>query len=169
MGIAAPGNAQERPRVVHVFVALADNEHQGIVPVPKALGNGDDPARNLYWGPAFGLRTYFRNATEWKEVLHSSNPTSSALERAVFYCVNGNVVLIADAYRGREIGQGINDFFTAAAGSFKETPIQFRTASGKEVEAASKADLAVYVGHDGFWILPWQRHSQTALRASGKR
>ena len=30
--------AQEAPRVVHVIVALADNEHQGIVPVPKALG-----------------------------------------------------------------------------------------------------------------------------------
>lgn len=30
-------------RTIHVFVALCDNEHQGIVPVPEIFGNGDDP------------------------------------------------------------------------------------------------------------------------------
>jgi hypothetical protein len=40
--------AQPKIRVVHVFVALADNAHQGIVPVPARLGNGDDAAANLY-------------------------------------------------------------------------------------------------------------------------
>ncbi|HEX6730669.1 MAG TPA: hypothetical protein VF074_11680, partial [Pyrinomonadaceae bacterium] len=40
--------------VIHVFVALADNVNQGIVPVPPSLGNGDNPATNLYWGAAFG-------------------------------------------------------------------------------------------------------------------
>jgi hypothetical protein len=44
--------AQKVARLVHVFVALADNAHQGIVPLPKALGNGDDPGRNPYWGAA---------------------------------------------------------------------------------------------------------------------
>jgi hypothetical protein len=37
-------------RTVHVFVALADNQHQGIVPVAAILGNGEDPQHNLYWG-----------------------------------------------------------------------------------------------------------------------
>jgi hypothetical protein len=41
--------AQTKLRVVHVFVALADNQHQGIIPVPAVLGNGVDPVRNLYW------------------------------------------------------------------------------------------------------------------------
>jgi hypothetical protein len=36
------------PLSVHVLVALCDNEHQGIVPVPKKLGNGSDIAGNLY-------------------------------------------------------------------------------------------------------------------------
>ncbi|RYD88183.1 MAG: hypothetical protein EOP54_27665 [Sphingobacteriales bacterium] len=27
-------------KVIHVFVALCDNKYQGIVPVPKAIGNG---------------------------------------------------------------------------------------------------------------------------------
>jgi hypothetical protein len=56
--------------VAHVFVALADNAHQGIVPVPAVLGNGDDPERNLYWGAAFGVRTFFKKSAEWKEVAH---------------------------------------------------------------------------------------------------
>lgn len=40
---------QNSTRIVHVLVALCDNEHQGIVPVPARLGNGEDPERNLYW------------------------------------------------------------------------------------------------------------------------
>ncbi len=50
---------------VHVFVALADNEHQGIVPVPARLGNGDDPDHNLYWGSAYGVKTFFARSVEW--------------------------------------------------------------------------------------------------------
>lgn len=41
----------QSPRIIHVFVALADNVNQGIVPVPAKLGNGEDPVHNLYWGP----------------------------------------------------------------------------------------------------------------------
>lgn len=41
-------------KTIGVFVALADNASQGIVPVPAAIGNGDDPERNLYWGTAGG-------------------------------------------------------------------------------------------------------------------
>src|SRR5260370_8796402 len=38
--------AQTSSRIVHVFVALADNQHQGIVPVPAALGNERHPQGN---------------------------------------------------------------------------------------------------------------------------
>src|SRR5207249_7887936 len=38
--LAAPSVSRASFRVVHVFVALADNQHQGIIPVPPALGNG---------------------------------------------------------------------------------------------------------------------------------
>jgi hypothetical protein len=43
---------QTKPRQIHVFVPLADNQHQRIVPVPATLGNRDDLARNLYWRKA---------------------------------------------------------------------------------------------------------------------
>ncbi len=53
--LCTPLQAQDEHavRTIHVFVALADNQNQGIVPVPAALGNGEDPERNLYWGSAF--------------------------------------------------------------------------------------------------------------------
>ena len=50
--------------VIHVFVALADNVNQGIVSVSASLGNGDNPASNLYWGAAFGIKTSSRRRTK---------------------------------------------------------------------------------------------------------
>jgi len=35
-------------KTIHVFVALCDNEFQGIVPVPESLGNGKKYQTNLY-------------------------------------------------------------------------------------------------------------------------
>src|ERR1700722_7703404 len=53
-------------RVAHVLVALADNRYQGIVPVPAAIGNGDDLIHNLYWGAGYGLKTFFRRSADWE-------------------------------------------------------------------------------------------------------
>src|SRR5262245_46059051 len=52
-------------QAIHIFVALCDNKYQGIVPVPAAIGNGQDPDNNLYWGCGFGIRTYFKKSSEW--------------------------------------------------------------------------------------------------------
>jgi hypothetical protein len=162
----ATAHAPEGPRIVHVFVALADNEHQGIVPVPKTLGNGDDATHNLYWGAAFGVRTYFRQAPEWKEVAHTQNPAPAVLERSVFYDAKTNAVMVADAYRGREIKQAIHDFFAASAGGFPEATSRIPAAGG-DLEVSGAPELVVYVGHDGLMDFALERNypSQTA----GKR
>ena len=65
-GFAPVLMAQTQPRTVHVFVALADNKNQGIVPVAAILGNGDVPAHNLYWGSAYGYRTFFSRNADWQ-------------------------------------------------------------------------------------------------------
>src|SRR5262249_18687883 len=58
--------AQSSPtRTIHVFVALADNQNQGIVPVPARLGNGLDATHNLYWGAAAGVKTFFARSPDW--------------------------------------------------------------------------------------------------------
>ncbi|MDR2238683.1 MAG: hypothetical protein LBE92_21425 [Chryseobacterium sp.] len=60
-------NFDEKTKTIHVLVALCDNKYQGIVPVPEKIGNGQDPDQNLYWGAAYGVRTYFKKSKEWKD------------------------------------------------------------------------------------------------------
>src|SRR5215469_12308700 len=111
-GVAA---GQSRPRTVHVFVALADNQHQGIVPVAASLGNGEDAQRNLYWGSAYGVRTFFSRSPEWQRLSCGGKPKDAVLERCLFKYRASSVYLIADAYRGIEIKQAIVDFLGSAA------------------------------------------------------
>src|ERR1041385_8951207 len=143
-------SAQQPPKVVHVFVALADNENQGIVPVPARLGNGEDPERNLYWGAAGGMKTYFRRSAEWTLLQVAQKPKPEVLERCVFKHKTKNVYLVADAYRGREIRQSILDFLVAAAGDGTETVSIPSSSNPVTITARGGANLAVYIGHDGF-------------------
>jgi hypothetical protein len=157
LGWTSGALGQNPPRFVHVFVALADNAHQGIVPVPAALGNGEDPARNLYWGAAFGVRTYFRRAGEWKEVAVVENPSPYVLERSVFVHPASGTYLVADAYRGQEIKQAIENFFWAAAGQDGGIgEIKPRDGS-KRIQFPAQPDLVAYVGHDGLMDFQLER------------
>lgn len=140
--------------VIHVFVALADNVNQGIVPVSARLGNGDNAGTNLYWGAAFGVRTFFSRNKDWELVSVKSNPSASILERCVFKHRREAVILVADAYRGKEIWQTTVDFLEAAAGKPGEKlqvgAVQFYT--------AGSADLVAYVGHNGLMDFKLQSH-----------
>src|SRR5882757_8911186 len=91
--------------VIHVFVALCDNVNQGIVPVSASLGNGDNPKTNLYWRAGFGVKTFFLRNKDWELVNETNNPAPSILERLMFRHKATNTMLVADAYRGREIAQ----------------------------------------------------------------
>jgi hypothetical protein len=141
---------QASTRVVHVFVALADNQHQGIVPVPVALGNGRDPQRNLYWGAAYGVKTYFKAGKDWQLVWSGRASKDAILERCVFKSVKDDVFLIADAYEGSQIKSAVTDFLSAAAGITKENFSVKINASEIALAIAGAADLIVYVGHDAF-------------------
>jgi hypothetical protein len=112
-----------------VFVALADNARQGIVPVPAKLGNGDDPTNNLYWGAAYGVKTYFKRHAAWAALPSAGALPPHVLDRVVFEHRATKTVLTADAYRGIAIKNAVEDFLAAAAGA--------------------DVELAVYVGHDG--------------------
>src|SRR5689334_5354147 len=70
--------------VIHVFVALADNVNQGIVPVSATLGNGDNATTNLYWGAAFGVRTFFTKNKDWELISVTSSPSATIIERCIF-------------------------------------------------------------------------------------
>jgi hypothetical protein len=136
-------------RTVHVFVALADNEHQGIVPVSAKLGNGEDAEHNLYWGSAYGVKTFFSHSPDWEWVRCSEKPQSGILERCFFKHRSASLYLIADAYRGIEIEQAILDFFDSAAGTGEQT-LTVSAGSGElKLPVRGGANLVAYVGHDG--------------------
>jgi hypothetical protein len=136
------------PRTVHVFVALADNEHQGIIPVPASLGNGLDLVRNLYWGAGAGVKTFFARSSEWELLSCWEKPKIEVLERCVFKHRHADVYLVADAYRGDEIRQAIIDFFDAAAGANPEK-ITLSTVPAATFAVRGASNLVAYVGHDG--------------------
>jgi len=141
--------SQNQPiRTVHIFVALADNEHQGIVPVPARLGNGLDPDHNLYWGAAAGVRTFFARSSDWALLSCRQKPKPEVLERCIFKHRRAEVYLVADAYRGDEIRQAILDFFDAAAGASPEQII-LPGASVATLTVRGGSNLVAYVGHNG--------------------
>jgi hypothetical protein len=143
-------SAQDTARVIHVFVALADNQHQGIVPVPAKLGNGEDPAGNLYWGAAYGVKTFFRLSADWELISSGRGPKAAILERCVFKHRKDSVYLVADAYEGSKIREAVSDFLSAAAGLNQESVPVKGLASRSSVMAGGASDLVAYVGHDAF-------------------
>ncbi len=147
---AAHSQPQNPPkRTIHVFVSLADNQNQGIVPVPARLGNGLDPARNLYWGAAAGVKTFFVRSADWVLLNCGKEPNPEVLERCVFKHHKDEVYLVADAYRGSEIRQAILDFFEAAAGASTETITLPVGSHAIALTVRGGSDLVAYVGHDG--------------------
>lgn len=140
------GQAFSQTRVVHVFVALCDNESQGIVPVPSKIGNGNDPANNLYWGCAYGMRTYFQRSALWETVVVEKNVSDVILERAIFKHISGEIILVADAYRGTAMRQCLSDFFDSMAGRRKENITYDK--GQKRIDVMNNS-LSVFIGHDG--------------------
>lgn len=135
-----------QPRTIHVMVALCDNAHQGIVPVPSHLGNGKDPAHNLYWGAAYGVKSFFKKSTSGWILLETSQPKEPGiLERVLYKHASKDVYLLADAYDGEQIKLCIENFLKAANGQHP-IGIPHNTTS---LAFGGGADLLAYVGHDG--------------------
>lgn len=128
--------AAGRPLVAHVIVCLADNRHQGIVPVKPRLGNGQDPKNNLYWGALYGVKTHMLKAG-WKRVADKTPLEKGMLDRIVLHKkikrgeVEVGARVVAEAWDGREIKKATVRFLQMAAGP------------------AGSAHVVVYVGHDG--------------------
>lgn len=133
-----------KTKTIHIFVALCDNRFQGIVPVPEMIGNGQDPDNNLYWGCAFGVRTYFRKSNEWK-LLKTQKVDSVRLERLIFKHTTKSYYLVADAYDGQHIKQCTKDFLNSSAGLLNDT-LHINDAI---IGIAGNSKLVAYIGHDG--------------------
>ena len=142
---APPTAPQKSVTTVHVFVALCDNEHQGIVPVSAALGDGHDPANNLYWGAMYGVRSFLARAQTWTLVTEGGGPQPHILKRAVFRHTTHQAFLVADAYLGARIKAAVTDFLVAAAGGHRRV----HTHGDNVLGLGGSADMVAYVGHNG--------------------
>lgn len=139
-------HAFSQTKTVHVYVSLCDNVNQGIVPVPSQLGNGQSPKSNLYWGAAYGLKSYFKYKTkEWTFVKNIETTDSNILERVLFKHTKNDVYMLADAYNGAEIKQCIEDFVSSAHYQRKDS-IKMNESW---IKFGGQADLVLYIGHNG--------------------
>ncbi len=142
--------------VAHVVVALCDNRFQGIVPVPQHLGDGQDPCNNLYWGAAYGVRTYLARRAGWRLVAGLSSPQKKILERIVLHAKierfgrAQDVYIVADAWDGSEIKASIGRFLEMAAGRAAES-VEVRRGSDQTLTlpAGGAAHVVAFVGHNG--------------------
>jgi hypothetical protein len=131
--IVLPACAAATPNThIYVVVSLVDNVSQGIVPVPAKIGNGDDPRNNLYWGAAYGVKTFLSKADGWRQLGCEKDISDTILERCQF-AWKDKLTVTADAYRGSRIDQAMLDFMQQAA-----TPPN-----------ATKREMVVFIGHDG--------------------
>ena len=133
-------------KTIHIFVALCDNEFQGIAPVPEKIGNGKDPAHNLYWGCGYGVKSFFKyKSPEWKLVKTITAKDTMILERVLFKHISKDVYLLADAYDGEQIKPCIQNFLKASNGQDIET-IKYDSI---QLQFGGGSDLLSFVGHDG--------------------
>ena len=172
-GRPAAATGRRQYRSVHVFVALCDNRHQGIVPVPKALGNGQDAAGNLYWGALYGVKTFFRRSPHWQvvpagEVAVARDEDASVLETAVFVSAapGAKTYVLAEAFDGARMDVALRRFFAAAAGRLSRVVVWDRPGGRSVILAGGSADLVCFVGHNGLMDTQLDR---LPSRATGAR
>lgn len=167
IAVAKPQIAKNKQyKIVHVFVALCDNEYQGIVKVPPKIGNGKDPENNLYWGCDLGTKTFIKKHKDWQLAQTLSNPKENVLERCIFKHKTKDVLLVADAYDGEFIKLCTTDFLQSCSGNLTDFFVM-----GKDTMASGgQADLLAYIGHDGLMefsieekILPKNNQTRSAI------
>ncbi len=138
-------------KVIHVFVALCDNATQGIQPVGKAIGDGNKPDANLYWGCSDGMQRYFAKSKLWNKLEthkpQSSDKTSPIMRRIIFQHKRTGSLLVADAYQGKYIKQCITNYLNASSGSYRAV-VEVKSLKRK-LQVGAGADLTAYIGHNG--------------------
>jgi hypothetical protein len=157
--------AAEKPLVATVYVALCDNDHQGIAPVKnKKICRGDDPDNNLYWASSGGLFGHMRTR-HWKRLSVEDNPTPDIAVKAVWtkrFIASGllskmgikgpiEVIVVGLAYRGDRIRQTMVDYLKAVNQDNAET---LTLPDGRTVEAYGKSHVVGWIGHDYFMDEP---------------
>jgi hypothetical protein len=153
--------ASGRPLVATIFVALCDNDTQGIVKVKnRRICLGDDPDHNLYWATAGGLAAVLRSAgwqrvsidyfaqgdlavkAIWRKRLA---PGGALRARAILSRFDAYIVGLG--YRGSEIRKAMTDYLQAV----NRDDERLESAADVRLSAGGASQLVGYIGHDYFY------------------
>lgn len=144
--ISLAGYLSAKTIKIQIITVLCDNKYQGIVPVPKGIGNGQEAKNNLYWGAGYGVKTYFTKSKDWKKITFTSVKENFILDDFLIqHNLIDSVFLYASAYDGRNMKEGIEDLFLFAAGK-KYLNLKVNNLN---IQFGSGADLIIFVGHNG--------------------
>lgn len=150
-----------RPLVATLYVALCDNDSQGIVPVKnRRVCRGDDPDRNLYWAAAGGLAATLKQA-KWQRVSLTYFAEGDLAVKAVWrktfspggaLRVRGvrepfHIFIIGRGYRGDHIRQAMMDYLDAVNRDGKMD----EEVGGWRLKAGGASHVVGYIGHDYFY------------------
>lgn len=146
-----------KPIVVHVIVALCDNAHQGIVRVSESLGNGQNVNTNLYWGAMYGFRSFLTNPNQanFKVVSCQDSPVPGVLQKMVLYKqikrsnVFRDVLVVGEAWDGREMEKAVKRFLSIAAGNNRENNSVAVNERQIAFSSGGASALVVFIGHNG--------------------
>ena len=117
-------------RKIEVLVCLCDNKHQAIAKVGEKIGNGMDPASNLYWGCSDGMSSYFKRSKKWKLTATKKHTEGPILITLSFKHHTGKATLVAHAYRGDKMKVCLETYF-------------------QKSRDAGKNELVAFIGHNG--------------------
>ena len=149
-----------KPLVATVYVALCDNDSQGIIPVKnRSICNGDDPSKNIYW-KGNGISGYLK-AHGWRRQDVQKNDDGIVLLQEVWkkrlfagkkLKARGaprtfDAYIVAKAYRGSRIHNAMKDYLTSINTDTVET---VTLDTGETINAAGGGHLIGYIGHDYF-------------------
>ncbi len=169
-----------RPLVVQAHVPLCDND---IIPCGNAkLGDGDNPATNLYWATSGGFVGWFgRKGSGWKQVARVSGAKGSELlevrvwkrrfAAGAVWRHRGvkkrfDVYVVAYAWRGEAIDTALAEFVADAFGdSTRRVDVQ----TGLTLRAGGAARVVAYVGHNRWMDIPDYDWAAAAKRHPGKQ
>lgn len=153
--------AAGKPLVVQVHVPLCDND---VIPCGNArLGDGDNPAKNLYWATSEGFLGWFgRRGGGWKQVLATDGDaigeahvldlrvwrrelTTPAAWRRAGAPARFPMYVVAQAWRGEEIHRAFTHYADDLYGVTSHT---VTLADGTKLAAGGDAHVVAYVGHN---------------------
>lgn len=138
-------------KIIHTYVALCDNASQGIAPVPAKIGDGNDPANNLYWGCSDGALAYFSRSNAWQRLsVGKAADQPQILERLIFQHKTEPSILIIDAWQGSAIQPCIEQFIQSLAGQrYENIQIRDREDNAHQINVGGGADFLAFIGHNG--------------------